>query len=91
VLAIKLENRDGKYGIRGHVWIDWHIGEPVPEDLPRVVTMQVDGDELNLFLDAMSASAGDDPRVEWRKRGRFTAKPTEPTVVYGELARPSND
>src|SRR6266566_1250683 len=39
-------------------WRQWYIGEPTPTDIGRVVTFQADGDELNLFLDAMAASNG---------------------------------
>lgn len=53
---------------------EWHIGEPVPENLGRVVTFQADGDELNLFLDAIVASRGEHPRVEYRKTLGFTSK-----------------
>lgn len=37
----------------------WHIGEPIPSNVEhkRVVMFQADGDELNLFLNAMAASA----------------------------------
>jgi hypothetical protein len=61
----------GEYG--------WHIGEPVPE-VGRVVTFQADGDELNLFLDAMLASRGEHPRVDYQKMAGFKA--IEPTAEY---------
>ncbi len=121
-------------------WRQWYIGEPTPTDIGRVVTFQADGDELNLFLDAMAASNGFvvkkpeplkkkqyrimyEPNFEndfgpptstgivrrtrpsaarWiaanpARGGRWSIKEevfdgqSEPTVVYGELARPEND
>lgn len=33
----------------------WHLGEPVP-NMSRVVEFKADGDELNLFVNAMEAS-----------------------------------
>lgn len=46
MLSIKL--KDGQ-------WRHWWLGMPVPV-VGRVVEFQVDGDELNLFLDAMEAT-----------------------------------
>lgn len=34
----------------------WHVGEPIPPLLGRVVTFQADGDELELILVAMRES-----------------------------------
>jgi hypothetical protein len=103
---------------------EWHIGEPVPLNIGRVVTFQADGDELEVILDAMGArwSHVNDPleviaatlvfrdgrRIDlsqetlnsWQHEGPATEDKSlflrsqsslEPTVVYGELARPSND
>ena len=38
---------------KGTIVLEWHVGEPVPANLPRVVTFQADGDELELILHAM--------------------------------------
>jgi hypothetical protein len=58
--------------------MEWHIGESFPyEELGRVVSFQADGDELRLFLDAMVASAGEHPHVDYRKMEGFTAKTPE--------------
>lgn len=41
----------------GGGWATWHLGGPIPEAAEdRVVTMQLDGDELNLVLRAMEAT-----------------------------------
>lgn len=81
MLGIKLKTSSGR-----EFWFEWHIGEPIPEDIGRVVTFQADGDELNLFLDAMVASRGEHPRVDYRKMEGFTAKqpvnPPEPKLQY---------
>ena len=41
--------------IRKSSMMSWHVGEPLPEIIKqgRVVTLQVDGDELELILAAM--------------------------------------
>jgi hypothetical protein len=109
---------------------EWHIGEPIPTDIGRVVTLQADGDELELILDAMGARwsrvndpfgviaatisfrdgrrinltqkaldllglQGDreDPQPKIKTNPLFwiAASSLEPTVVYGELARPENN
>jgi len=36
---------------------EWHVGEPVPR-FGRIVTVQMDGDELELIEYAMKKSAG---------------------------------
>lgn len=33
-------------------WVEWHTGEPLPE-VGRVVTIQADGDELEVILNAL--------------------------------------
>lgn len=33
-------------------WIEWHIGDPLPP-LSNVVTMQADGQELLVIIDAL--------------------------------------
>jgi hypothetical protein len=53
---------------------EWHIGEPVPAGIHRVVTVQLDGDELDLLLDAMYVSAGKHPIVDHRKHMGFHLK-----------------
>ena len=58
----------------GTWWHEWHLSEPIPDNLGQVVTFQADGDELNLFLDAMAASRGDVPAVDYTKMGGFAAK-----------------
>jgi len=70
MLAIKMKSRS----MPGHdYWYQWHIGEAFPE-LDRVVTFQADGDELNLFIDAMVASKGTHPNVDYTKMGGFIPK-----------------
>ncbi len=32
---------------------EWHVGEPIPKSIGRVVTRQADGDELELILDVV--------------------------------------
>ena len=59
--------------IKGY-WHEWHVGEPVPKELGRVVQIQADGDELNLIVDAMLASRGDHPTTIWKKGESFGAK-----------------
>lgn len=34
----------------------WHIGDPIPFNLPRVVLLQADGDELDLILEALKST-----------------------------------
>lgn len=70
MLAIKVKDKKSGY----EFWYEWHIGEPLPEDLGRVVTFQADGDELNLFLDAMAISAGEHGTVDHTKRTGFFPK-----------------
>jgi hypothetical protein len=62
----------------GKIRYEWHIGERVP-DMSRVVNFQADGDELNLFVQAMQASRGEHPRVDYQKMTGFTAKLPETT------------
>lgn len=52
---------------------EWHVGEPVPRHLGRVVTFQADGDELDLFIDAMHASRGEANGICWDKGHSFRA------------------
>ncbi len=57
----------------GKIRWEWHLGERVP-DMSRVVNFQADGDELNLFVQAMQASRGEHPNVDYQKQTGFTAK-----------------
>lgn len=34
-------------------WRDWHIGDPIPEGIPQVAVIQLDGHELLMLLEAM--------------------------------------
>lgn len=45
-------------------WVeDWHVGEPVPKEmLARVVTVQLDGHELEMLLRAMEGTRVSLPR-----------------------------
>lgn len=77
MLAIQLNN--GR-------WINWWIGMAIPKivESERVVTFQADGDELSLFFDAMTASAGSHPKVNFTETDGFQPKPEElPEVTYG--------
>lgn len=74
-LAIKQDLGAG-WGPRRIVWSEWHIGEPAPLNLGRVVVMQADGDELNLILDAMAASRGS--KSNQPKKTRFR-------IIYAEI------
>ena len=64
-------------GIRTNygTWHVWHLGNEIPEFVEdeRVVTFQADGDELNLFLQAMAATR--EPlrgsRIGYSKLGGF--------------------
>jgi hypothetical protein len=82
---------------------EWHVGEPVPKNLGRVVTFQADGNELELILDAMDGKttinieANRDEvisNLEMRLElvlAELALEKLAPKVVYGELARPSNN
>ena len=52
-------------------WQIWHIGDPTPKDLGRVVLMQADGDELNLILQAMYISSGSNKLLTYTKNEGF--------------------
>lgn len=68
--------------IKGY-WHEWHVGEPVPKELGRVVQIQADGDELDLILDAMAAARHGDsflvkqPEVKRKKIYRIWYTPAE--------------
>lgn len=86
MLQIKY-NEETKYGRTPEGrWRTWHIGEPIPaEAKTRVVTFQADGDELNLFLDAMKASRGEANEICWEKGRSFrllVLPKKEPEKVY---------
>jgi hypothetical protein len=38
---------------QGKALAQWHIGEPLPIVAGRVVTIQADGDELDIIIDAL--------------------------------------
>jgi hypothetical protein len=71
-LLIKYDE-DTKYGRTPEGrWKEWHVGEPIPEQyISRVLIFQADGDELNLFLDAMHASRGEANGICWEKGKSF--------------------
>lgn len=73
---------------------EWHVGEPIPEDLGRVVTFQADGDELEMILAAMAPPS----RLFWMPPSDLpeggapdVLEFRSESVVYGELARPENN
>jgi hypothetical protein len=70
---------------------EWHVGEPIPENLGRVVTFQADGDELEMIYAAMAPPS----RLFWMPPSNGPEGAPEEiefkTVVYGELARPENN
>jgi hypothetical protein len=46
------------HGSGGSITKHWHFGERAPEVFSRVVEFQADGDELVLFMNAMSGTHG---------------------------------
>lgn len=51
---------------------EWHVGEPIPQSVyERVVTFQADGDELNLFIDAMLSTRAATNDTIWKKGTGF--------------------
>ena len=44
------------YIVQGSNAQQWHTGEPIPKITDRVVVFQVDGDELQLILNAMKSN-----------------------------------
>ncbi len=58
--------------------IEWHLGEPLP-NFSHVVKFQADGDELNLFIQAMHLSQDYRGGIRYTKtRGFYPAVPTCP-------------
>lgn len=55
---------------RGDRPLIWHLGEEVP-NTPRVVTVQLDGDELNLLLEAMERTRSPLRSIIYTKRNSF--------------------
>lgn len=49
---------------------EWHLGEFIP-DMGRVVTIRVDGDELNLLMQAMWLTANTLDGITYSKRQGF--------------------
>lgn len=60
----------------GKITQEWHVGEPIPSGAnERVVTFQADGDELDLFCDAMLASHLGANGIRWDKGKSFQVLP----------------
>lgn len=64
---------------------EWHLGEPVPDDLGYNAKLEASGDELNLILNAMVTSTGVHPLIGYTMTQGFRSRLNE-TLQKAALA-----